>query len=283
MMKNSVDKIVIDTHNHIGARPDCVYLGETLIIDMDTHGQDKAIIFQMNENWEYKTPNDNPYTGNDYIHAMQSKYPNRLVGLATINPWYQGVLKPLWGIDEPSSFTQMRNRSVEEVERCIIDLKLHGLKLHPMLHGFHVNDPILMPPIMDKLNQLQNKVNKQMIMVVHCMADSVFNSPEAFGGLAKKYPDIIMLMAHAGAVWGYSTAIGIVKKHKNIIMDFTWGPSVGMLKEAISELGAERICIGSDSPFSHFAVKHVMVNEATKDEEERQMILGGTIAKILNI
>lgn len=273
---------VIDTHNHIGARPDCTYLGEELIADMDKSKQDMAFAFQMNENWEYRTPDDNPYIGNDYIFKIQSKYKDRIIGLATINPWYQGALKAIWGRDS-STVVKTRNRSVEEVERCIVDLGLHGLKFHPMLHGFHINDQIIMPPIIDKLNDVQKQVNRQMVVAVHCMSDSVFNTPEALRDLAVRYPDIIFLMVHAGAIWCYPTVMEIAKNCKNIVLDFTWVPAVGMLREAIRAVGANRISVGTDSPFSTYSLKHALVEEATEDEHERQMILGGTIAKILGI
>ncbi len=273
---------IIDTHNHIGARPDCTYLGDELIETMDACGQDMALVFQMNENREDRTPEDNPYIGHDYIAKVQAKYPDRLIGLATINPWYQGSLVNNWGRSS-GSLVKTRNRAVEEVERCMTDLKLNGIKFHPMLGGFHVNDPVIMPPVMDKLLELQNRQNRRLVVAVHTLADSVFNTPEAVGGLAAKYPELTVIMVHAGAVWGYPTVMEIVKSNPNILLDFTWVPAVGTVKEAIRTVGVDRMCAGADSPFSTYKMKHTLIEEATEDPEEREIILGGTIAKLFNI
>ena len=81
---------VIDTHFHIGVSGTVTFLAEEELIPwMDKAGIDLQFVFQQNEGYTHKTPDWNPFIGNDYVARIQGMYPERVRGLATVNPYYR--------------------------------------------------------------------------------------------------------------------------------------------------------------------------------------------------
>ena len=61
---------------------------------------------------------------NNFIRQTCEEYPCRLIGFGTIHP----------GLESP----------VEEVERCL-SMGLKGIKIHPDVQRFHMDDPAMFP------------------------------------------------------------------------------------------------------------------------------------------
>ena len=129
---------VIDTHFHIGVNAVNTTIAEDgAFLDwINKYKIDIQILFQVNEGWEHKTPSWNPFVGNDYIARVQNMYPDRVIGLAHINPWLQSPKNYVYPDSmKGKTWTKTKaNPALEEVERAIMDLDLHGLKMHPMEH-----------------------------------------------------------------------------------------------------------------------------------------------------
>src|SRR6185295_3033424 len=108
---------------------------------MEAGRVDIQVVFQVNQGACHRTPDWNPFIGNDYIAKIQNLYPGRVLGLATINPWLQppkAYTHPLERRGQTfDRFT--RNLAIEECGRAIGELGLHGVKMHPKEHGYPVN------------------------------------------------------------------------------------------------------------------------------------------------
>src|ERR1035437_6628980 len=133
---------VIDTHFHMGVNPINTFVAEEELIPwLDKNGTDIQVVFQVNEGFQHRTPDWNPYVGNDYVAKIERMFPNRVLGLATVNPWLQPPKKWLF----PSARigqkydTPLRGEVFDELDRCILDLGLHGLKMHPLEHNYEIN------------------------------------------------------------------------------------------------------------------------------------------------
>ena len=277
---------VIDTHFHVGVNIINTFIAEDDLIPwMDDAKIDIQIIFQVNEGFTHRTPDWNPYLGNDYIAKIQKMLPERVVGLATINPWHQAPKDYVFPLSKRGqSFNAVTaSPTLDEVERSIVDLGLCGLKMHPLEHGYAVNNADLIHPIMDRLTQLQRKVDRRLIVVVHAMGDSPFNSPEAIADIAKYYPDLLFLMAHSGFVWGYGTVARVVGPCENVMFDLTTCAQKSVVLEAYEKYGVQRFTAGSDGPFASSSVKMAIVADLVNDDEEEELVLGGNLAKYLGI
>ena len=167
---------------------------QELLSDMDAAGIDIQLIYQPDECFFHKTPDWNPYVGNDYIAKIKRMCPERILGLSTVQFWHQPYRR--------KDNTLSRNIAGEELERAIIELGLDGIRINPIQHNIAFNDRSIVWTVLERLMQLQIKTGKRMIVSVHAYGDSLYNSPEAIAETAAQFPDLIFLMQHAGFVWG---------------------------------------------------------------------------------
>jgi predicted TIM-barrel fold metal-dependent hydrolase len=277
---------VIDTHFHIGVSGTVTFLAEEELIPwMDKAGIDLQFVFQQNEGYTHKTPDWNPFIGNDYVARIQGMYPERVRGLATVNPYYQAPPHYLWpSPHEGQPFDlPVRNETLEELERCIVDLGLHGLKMHPHQHGYPVNFRPLIWPMMELLTRLQRQLNRKLLVVIHGGGENLYNSPEAIGDLASHFPELLFLHFHAGFIWGGFTLADQSARYDNVLIDLTTCPQKSVVMETYRRYGAKKFSVGTDGPFvGHFVARNI-VEDLTENPEERALILGGNLAQILGI
>ncbi len=275
---------VVDTHFHLGVNPLIYFDDEDLLAWMDENQVDIQVIMQVNEGTVLKTPDWNPYIGNDWIAAVQKKYPDRIFGLGGVIPWHQPPQKYLWGEKEGQPFDLVtRNPVVEEVERLVEELGLHGIKVHPLEHFHQCNNPRIMNPIFEKMTQLQKRLNRRLMVFVHAAGDSIGNTPEAMADIAKQYPELLFVAAHAGYRWATPTVCHTMGKCANVMLDLTTMACVRMIRDCYTAYGAKKFCAGTDGPFASVTVKNTIVNDLTEDEEERALILGGNLANYFGL
>jgi hypothetical protein len=277
---------VIDTHQHIGVGPQNTFIAEEELLPFqEREGVDISIIYQNNEGFTHRTPDWNPWTGNDYVAKVQRLLGDRAISLARVN---QFMCPAQTYHFPPEKFGQpfdraTRNETLEELERCIVELGMSGLKSHPMLDGCAINHPFLMRSIFDLLTKLQDQVKRRFLVVVHCMGDSVFNSPEALADIAKYYPDLLFIAAHSGHVWGEATVSHVLGPLDNVMFDLTGCGQKSVVIEAYNTWGVERFTNGWDYPYAGPGVVRAIVEDLCESEEERQLVYGGNLAKYLGI
>lgn len=260
---------VIDAHCHVGS----YCLAEDLLKMMDAAGVDRAVIF--NHPWAWTLPRkDNYHNTNDYIADMQAKYPERLIGFACINPRYTG--DPELGIP---------NLSVQELVRCVDELGLQGLKLHPENHCFPI-DFLAGSEFMRTLSRLQKKKKRKIPILSHGMT-TIGCMPDQFGTLAAAHPDVPIIIAHgAGFQNLYFPSYAPLKRHANLYADTAMTTiDDAHLRGVARSVGVEKIVFGSD----HFSRDHgnlygnffYVLEHAFPDKKEREAILGGNLARIM--
>lgn len=278
---------VIDTHCHIGVNLINTFVAEKELIPyMDKHGIDIQVVFQVNEGFAHKTPEWNPYVGNDYIAKIQRMYPERVIGLATINPWLQRPKTYNYppDVDGRPMDLPIKDEAIEELDRCILELGLWGLKMHPLEHNYEINNPTVVYPILQRLTELQEICGRKMIVVIHGAGDSVNNTATAIAETAKAFPELLFLMAHAGFIWCYGTTSSVSINVPNLLLDLTLNVGPYSVKEAYKACGPSKFTIGTDGPFDLAEIKDPIVRALTGDDQEAyQLIMGGNLAKYLGI
>lgn len=103
---------------------------------------------------------------------------------------------------------------------------------------------------------------------------------------ARDYPTINFIIAHLGS---YSTrsltefhaALAGAQRHPNIFLDTSTGLETRCLELAIKELGAERICFGSDGPDCDSRLEIFKIRMLRLPPEQEEKILGGNLQKLL--
>ncbi len=241
--------MIIDAHNHVGG-PDkgdgAKQVPEEIIANMDKAGIDKAVIFPFNE----INPGVSFSLANDYIAEAVKKYPDRLIGFARLDPNYG-------------------EKALAELERAINRLELKGVKLHPSSQKFSLDNPYV-PQILKKATELN-------VPVVFDSGKPV-SQPSAFGKLAELVPEAKIIMAHMRG----ENYIQATKKHENLFLGTTAMFNINKIQEALENLGAEKLIAGSDSPYIKMEKEIKKFDSLPIKKEEKRLILGGNIKKILN-
>ena len=234
--------MIIDSHNHIGARKGINFPAEEMIAWMDKSNIDACVVTSQVET-----------INNDYVGEMQAKYPDRLIGYAVINPWDYSA--------------------EEELERCFRDLKLYGLKLNPVRHGYALDRH----EIMDSIFKICEKYNKPIL--VHGQSD-MFNMPGKFDEMAETFPNVTLIMAHIGEPDDIDAAIRVASRRSNVYID-TASVQLSTLKKALKKVDYHKILMGTDAPWGDFSLSIDLVRKATDDIDIQNKILGENINRIL--
>lgn len=276
---------VIDTHYHLGTCAGRCSNAKDMFRFMDEGGVDIQFIMQPNEGCTYTAPDWNPCLGNDFIASMQRNYPKRIMGLATIFPWWQPPKYYMMkGPKEGQPFDLVTaNPALEELDRAILELGLWGLKVHPFEHHHQINNPYIMFPLYERMSELQEKTGRKLMVFIHAAGDDIGNTPEGIFDAARRFPKLLFVAAHSGYYQATPTVATTMASLDNVMLDLTTVAAPARLREAYKLFGAKKFCTGADGPVASLHVKNTIVENLTQDEEERALILGGNLMKYFNI
>ncbi len=248
---------IIDSHFHLG--PD-IYSYKpgadlpSIIKMMETTGVSKLCINSSEAVW-----GGNHYQGNNYIASLCKKYPERFIGFAVINPNF--------------------NDTTDEIKRCIEELGLKGIKIHPRIHQCDLTD--------SRYNPVWEASEKYQIPILSHTGEGQFgSSPKAFKKISQDYPRGTFLLGHSGDnLEGLKFCIKIAKKRDNVYLgtsDVVFMHN-GMLEYTVSQIGADKILFESDCPWFDFNYSLGIVLYARISEKDKAKILGLNMARIMKI
>ncbi|MGI8486173.1 MAG: amidohydrolase family protein [Thermomicrobiales bacterium] len=104
--------------------------------------------------------------------------------------------------------------------------------------------------------------------------------PAEIATLARRHPDVPLIMAHLGGV-GWRGVLD-VKNCPNVLIDTSGAqPQAELVEFAIEQLDAERVIFGSDWPIRDLAVQRARIDGALVAVKARDAMLGGTMARLL--
>jgi len=234
--------LIIDAHNHIGKRKGLTATAEELLDQMDNAHIDHAVVFSMTESID-----------NDYVGKAVKTYPDRLTGFVTVNPW-----------DENAE---------EEIKRGVHNLGLKGLKLHPIRHGFVLDDHFLLDPIFGLCDELS-------LPVIAYGAADVASVPNHFIEMANTFPNVTFIIAHMGYMYETNSAIDAAILTPNIYLE-TSGVFVRQIQSAIRKGCITKLIFGTDTPKEDFHFSLERIRMATTIPRERELILGQNLLSLL--
>jgi len=204
---------------------------------------------------------------NDYTaESISQDRKKRLLGFAGIDP-------------------RRREEAVLELERCILQKGLRGLKLYPPF-GFYPNDPVTYP-IYEKIVELQSRLKITIPVLFHqgvAVSGSKYCRPIYLDDVATNFePDLKIIAAHAGVPW-IDEMLWLTAVHGNLYFDVGCvADLMGLWPEYYADvLGKakragviDRVLFASDwpclyflfrpdDPAKKFAVLHNWVNEFSR-------------------
>jgi hypothetical protein len=251
--------------------PDC----SKLIEIMDRTGIDKSVIFGVD--WAYCLTGE-PRINNreqNRVHAeMAKKWEGRLVALAALDPRRPDVL--------------------DQAKEAIEEWGMKGFKLHPSA-GFFPNDPVCFP-------LYERCADWRVPIVFHTGGIEVnweFGQPIYVASAAEHYPEVKMVMAHAGLEsWDQArlaaTALPNVYVDLSIRqLDYRINPQrfYSWLRDFVDWTTPWKVLFASDAPMPTFwCPMDEWVNVLKKPagdvrftKEEIEIIMGKAAQKVFSI
>ena len=259
--------------------------GDRLIQDMNEAAVDRVMIMPID--WGLVRPFQGEGTMGIWeqhvLHAQVArKHPGRIVTFACFDP--------------------RRPNAVDLLQRAVDSLGVVGLKIHPAA-GFFPNDRVVYP-MYEKAQELGLPVmvhtgpEPKPLYSRHCQ-------PVYVDDVAADFPDLTIIMAHAGMGAWWQEAAGIAAVCPNVYLEFSgWQPMARLrplefysaLRSMISTAGPSRVLWGSDYPALRLLVSEASWAKALTDpqptalehgisfsEQEISSIMGDNAARLLGI
>jgi predicted TIM-barrel fold metal-dependent hydrolase len=205
---------------------------------------------------------------NDYIIDAVRRFPDRLVGLACVQP--------------------LDARDAQELERCIA-AGLRGLgELGPDGQRFDIEDKRILAATAEVLQKhdlpLLTHASEPM---GHLYAGKGQTFPWKLAKLAQNFPDLKIVLAHWGGGLPFFELMPEIREAcRNVYYDTaasTYLYTFDIFPVAARLVGADRILWGTDYPLLSQAKFLARVRESGLSDEELSAILGGNAARLLHI
>ncbi len=108
------------------------------------------------------------------------------------------------------------------------------------------------------------------------------NMPFQFDEMARTFPDVTIVMAHMGTVWGFQDALVVAERRPNVMLGTALAFS-GFVQMAVEWVGADKVLMETDSPVQAFEAEIAKIEIAVPDRAARDLVMGGNIARILRL
>jgi predicted TIM-barrel fold metal-dependent hydrolase len=252
-MPSELDYKVIDIHVHIMPWD---MLNPTAAAAVKASQSDHALLHRLSSNpaeliaymdernieWlgliNYLSPEVMGYTeaANDFSAEFAAHYPHRFI--------------PFGGVD-PRLTSDMEGH----MDHLLGDLRLKAIKIHPPHQLFNVNG-YLFDPALKALTAVYEKcIEHDVPLMVHTGtsmfkgARNRFADPMPVDDVAVDFPDLKIIIAHAGRPLYTDTSFFLLRRHPNVSFDISGAPPKSLLRYfPWLERVADRAMFGSDWP-----------------------------------
>jgi predicted TIM-barrel fold metal-dependent hydrolase len=242
--------MIIDAHSHLGYSPifSAGVTEEVLLGTMEAYEIDVSIVMPA--------AGSEPIATHDAIADLCSRRPGKLFGMVSMTP--------LIG----------REMYEREARRCIRELGFKAIKLHPQAHAvspaFEVTDVVF-----------EMALELGVPVMVHTGAGAPFALPSLLIRRARQYPELKIILAHAGFAIYTEEAIVAAEICDNIYLEPTWCIA-GDIRRMVKSLGPERVMFGGDLP-SNVPVELTKYRTLDLTDVERDWCLWRTARDVFDL
>ena len=141
------------------------------------------------------------HTPNDAIAAYAKAHPEKIIGFMSVDPNNPGAL--------------------EEIDRCVNDLGLKGIKMSPVYQHYDPNGA--------KARRVHRRAEELGLPILthaayHVIANTPMEwaNPLLYDPVAREFPNLKIILAHIGLPW-YTDAMVMIRKHPNVFADVSGG------------------------------------------------------------
>lgn len=209
------DFVMYDIHSHLGKTSSGEEnTPEELLADLERFGITKVGISSLS--------GTSMTAQNDLVYRARQAHPDQIRAYAFINP--------------------KAPNAVEEVHRCLGELKFDGVKFHSWKHGYY-------PDNTPALQEIFEAIEPYGVHVQMHVGTAPFSTPYTWAIWAKRFPAIDFLFTHIGYYEFGQSTIEAVRELPNVWVETSGQMDVDVLLRAIDVLGERRVCFGTDWPY----------------------------------
>ncbi len=213
-----------------GKEPETFFTVQALLAALDAAGMEIGVVLPLRSeqyNWR---------VSNEYIAQVVAQAPERLIGFAGVSP--------------------LAHDAERELRHAIEALGLRGLKLHPPLQMFDPGDPRCFP-VYEMMQDYGLPILFHTGSGPACLSDR-YSNPYLVDEVAVHFPNLKIVLAHAGRFW-YEDTLTMMRRHgPNIYVDISanTGKATGYglllallvaIKEVVGHL--KQVLFASDYPW----------------------------------
>lgn len=168
-----------------------------------------------------------------------------------------------WVVIDP-----LNEKTFEQADRMLKSEKCVGIKLHPVLHKFSIEEHG------DQIFSFAEKHSTMIQIHPEKAADYILPYADAF-------PNVTFIMAHLGGL-GHINAIKNAK-HRNVYADTSGKASLKnmLIEYAVSQIGSDRILFGTDTYAA--GAQRGRIEYALISEQDKENILLNNAKKLFGI
>lgn len=196
---------------------------------------------------------------NEFIASEVLKHPDTLIGLGTLHPDSD---------DLKGDFEHIK------------ELGLHGVKLHPDIQRFKIDDYRCL-----KIYELCEKENMPILMHTGDYRFD-YSNPNRLVPILDIYKNITIIGAHLGGWSVWDEAVQKLTGYKNFYVDSSsslYELPIEKAVQIIRAYGADRVLFGSDFPVFSPDIELERFMALPLTDIERKMILSENVLKLYNI
>ena len=196
----------------------------------------------------FKPPGYDLLRANETVAEAVRSYPDRLIGLARVDPWQGG------------------EGAMAEVDRCVEELGLRGIFLHPWEETFNISGP--------QVDPIAVAAGRHQIPVVVAAGYPFLSEALQVGDLASRHPGVTFIATNGcqiniSGLATYDVHFAL-KRNPNLFIQTAGVYRQDFLSEVIDEHGVERLLFASGFPLTDprleiLRVSGELFDEATQD------------------
>ena len=253
-MSNDGGPMIVDMHAHLHTN----VLGrigdeETLARSVERGLADRMVVSSL-YGGAYPTL-DELHEANRQVYALTQRCPGAILGYCYVNP-------------------SLGEASLTEFRRCVEELGMVGMKWWIALRASDPRGEMF----------FAQAAEYRVPILIHAWVKANGNAPgeslpQDVRVAAERFPETIFLMAHRGGDWQYGKKAA--RGMTNLFVDVGGPNEMGIVEEMVSDVGADRLVLGSDNVDLSYCLG--VVQGAQISEQERTQILGGTAQRLLSL
>ena len=241
---------IVDAHVHLGkCRLFCIdYSPEFVMEGMDANGVDASVVQPV-------PGAENPEAVHEQVAEMAVKYKGRIFGLACFNPFL-----------EEDEYERLATWAVK-------DLDFRGLKIHT---NGHCISPL--HPYAKKVFRIANDLN--VPVMIHTGAGIPNSLPALCIPPAMEYPDLPIILAHAGGELLAGEAVVAANLCPNIYLEGSWTSSFAV--PGMVDAADGRLMFGSDV-ISNIATEMAKYRSQGLSQDQLENIFHNVAEKVFGL